>query len=424
VWISAEAAKEKSAPEEVAPKAAGIGTEAVKNDSPSKPKALAKGERKSPLSQPNKDKAMAEAKPNGRKAPVRKQVNGKGKKKNGNKQQRRRQTVRTKPTTTERADVPAKSDPKVKGKKKQQTTTTTPVYEDEEPEEVQYPDEKVDVQSDDYETTEEPERRAQRPRKRVRRPPPPRVIVVVAAPRPNYPTRKPTPSTTYYYGTTNDWEEQIKYMQTTLPPGYGYTGDYQSESGTNYPWKTANTNYPYYQPSYIPNYQTSYNPYHSTVDNGYYQQFFTTYYPKYDWTKFYGNSSKTPDNNNYYRTMPPWNNEASTEYNKTQYYYNLAYGSTAMLPEYFPNYNWTSIYGSSGMPYNGANWSSAPAQNSSQPSMLKNSTDTTPESSTMDSWYRLRSVFGVVLKNSTDTTTESSTMDSMYRLRNMFGVTS
>jgi hypothetical protein len=415
------AAKEKSTPEEVAPKAAG--TEAVKNDSSSKPKAVAKGGRKAPLSQPNKDnKAMAEAKPNGRKAPARKQVKGKGKKKKGNKQQGRKQTVRTKPTTTERADLPAKSDPKVKGKKKQQTTTNAPVYEDEEPEEVQYSDGKDDGEIEDYDIMEEPDRRSQKPRKRFRRPPP-KVIFIVrepppAPPRPNFPTLPtperpnfPTRPSTHRYPTyetsLNPYYSSGERFWTTYYPKYDWTkfyGNSETSENSYYKYSTymnGNNNQGETEYTSTPNYQTSYdsyNPYYSTGDDGLYQQFLTTYYPKYDWTKFYGNSG-TPDKSYYYTSMPPSYNEASTELNETQYNYNLAYGSTAKLPEYFPNYNWSLIYGSSGMPFNGVNWSSAPVQNSTQPSIFKNLTDTTTESSTMDSMHRLRAAFGVTLKN-------------------------
>jgi hypothetical protein len=390
VCITAVATKEKSPlPEEVAPKAAGKGTEAGKNYSPSKHKAMAIGERKAALSPAKKDMAMVETKPKGRKAPARKQVKGKGNKKNVNKQQRRKQNGRNKPSPTE-PDVPAKAEPKVKGKKKQQTTTEAPVYEDDVPADVQYPDAKDDDQTQDYDYTEEPERHSQKPRKRGRRPPP-RVIIVVRdppppqSPRQKFPFLQPTPgpgqyfpynpfikhgppqnyySTTPYptYAPTSDFQTtgMEYYWQTTLPPGSNYySSDYQ---GGPVRHSTDNPNYPYYQ--------TTYYPYYTTGTNNYYQ-FWTTYYPKYNWTNFY-HDEETKGYNYYYTTIPPWRND---EYNQTQYYNNQAYRGSSSLPGYFPNYNWTSIYGTSDMPYNGA-------QNYSQPSMFKNSTETTPEPST------------------------------------------
>lgn len=404
----------KSAPEDEVVLKAENGTEARKKDFPNKPKAVAKSERKSPLSQ-TRGKVATDTKPKERKAIAPKRANNaNGNKKFANKQQRRRKpNGKARPSPTE----PAR--PVQKGKKKQQTTTIAPIDEEDYPAE-EYPDAK-DVQNEEYDDTYEAERRTQKPRKKGRRPPP-RVIVVVhqpppvPGPRPKFPFLQTTP----YPGQYTPYDPYLKYgtsppsngneyngkgnrqtYQTTLPPGYYSNDDVDTNSNTNPPWKTAknqNTYYPYAQSTY-------YSPYYwnnSSSSNNYYQ-FWTTYYPNYNWTKFYGDSAGTASPGYYdYTTMPPayYNNKASPDdYSAPQTQYYNSRGSS--LPGYFPNYNWTSIYGqytsgspnywSPEMPYNRANMSSRAqyydASTDYSQQMFKNSTGTTPEPSTNYSIY-------------------------------------
>lgn len=402
--ISATSVKRKPAPEEEdAVKAENNGTVAKKSEISGKPKAVAKSERKTPLSQA-REKVETDAKIKARKAPVPKRANKKGKnKKTGNKQQRRKSNGKARPQPPQ----PANSGPKnPKDKKKQPVTTTEPNDEGDYTGDVQDagPEDEQDPGQDyEYET----ERPKQKPHKKGRRPPPKVIVVVQQQPGPNhkFPFLQPTPRPGEY----TPYNPYLKYMTTLPPTSNGYwqhyypttapPGYYYDANSGGYVSKNADMNY-YYSTTYYPmwkntDYQsteypyvtsTNYNPYWNTNTNNY-QQFWTTYYPNYNWTTFYGNNVEAVTAGYYDYTTQYWRNEASREdFADTQY--NRSYA----LPTYFPSYNWTSIYGqyttmgpyywSSDVPYNSGNWSQNYDAVYQQQQMFKNSTATTPEPST------------------------------------------
>lgn len=394
--ISTTSVKRKPAPEqEVAVKAENNGTVAGKSEFSGKPKAVAKSERKTPLSQGG-EKVEKEVKPKARKAPAPRRANKKGKnKKTSNKQQRRKSNGKAKPQ-------PANSGPKnPKEKKKQPVTTTEPSDEGDYPGDVQDAD-PADEQDQGQDYEYETKRSKQKPHKKGRRPPPRVIVVVQQQPRPNqkFPFLQPTPRPGEY----TPYNPYLRYMTTlpptsngywqhfyptSAPPGYYYdanSGGYVSNNyqSNDYPYETT----------------TNYNPYWNTNTNNY-QQFWTTYYPNYNWTTFYGNNVEAVTAGYYDYTTQYWRNEASRE-DFAETHYNHSYA----LPTYFPSYNWTSIYGqyttmgpyywSSDMPYNSGNWS----QNYDavdQQQMFRNSTETTTEPDATTYGLALRQAISEVL---------------------------